>query len=334
MFTITPLPRSIIDGSTALEHRKTLFRTTDTSRSHVTSSIRSTSSPSAIAALLTSTATGPSRASASPTMELTSRAWLTSARIATASPPALAISVVTAPAVSASQSTTATFAPSPANRCAMTRPMPEPAPVTMTTLSLNRIRPGSLSAAPAASLSKDAVLGEHLADVRPLAQDVAHRVLAGHLFECAGDDVVLDRRRHDDAAIVVSDHEVAVRHRNASDRHRAADRHDLEPPLRVGRRQPGREHRELHLDDPPAVAAHAVEHDAPRALRARVSAQQLAPERSARLAFHCAHHDLAGVQPVEQVHQELVRLGRQFADLDGQHRRGPAGNFGAGVKGT
>src|SRR5256885_11533300 len=78
MLTITPARRSIIDGSTALLQRNTLFSTTDTSRSHVGSSISSTSSPSAIAALLTSTSTGPRREVTSPTIVATSAPTLTS----------------------------------------------------------------------------------------------------------------------------------------------------------------------------------------------------------------------------------------------------------------
>src|SRR5439155_92530 len=117
--------RSIIEGSTALQQRKTLLSTTATSRSHVSSSIRSTSSPSAMAALLTSTSTGPSSDTTLPTMASTSRLELTSACTDSALPPAEAISAVTPSARSATQSTTATFAPSPANLCTITRPSPD-----------------------------------------------------------------------------------------------------------------------------------------------------------------------------------------------------------------
>src|SRR5438132_7726165 len=139
MFTIEPVCRPIIEGRTALQQRKTLLSTTATSRSQVASSICSTSSPSAIAALLTRTSTGPSSAATSPTKASTSRRELTSACTDRALPPSVVISAVTASARSGIQSTTATFAPSPANLCAITRPIPEPAPVTITTRPSNRI---------------------------------------------------------------------------------------------------------------------------------------------------------------------------------------------------
>src|SRR3989442_1926102 len=137
MLTMTPPRRSIIEGSTAWLQRNTLFNTTETSRSHVGSSIFRTSSPSAMAALLTSTSTGPSFDATSWTIAFTSAPLLTSARNAWALPP---ISAATSSAFSPFQSTTATFAPSAANFCAITRPMPEPLPVTMTTWSLKRIK--------------------------------------------------------------------------------------------------------------------------------------------------------------------------------------------------
>ena len=112
MLTMTPPRRSIIEGSTAWLQRNTLFNTTETSRSHVGSSIFRTSSPSAMAALLTSTSTGPSFDATSFIIVFTSAPLLTSARTAWAVPP---ISAATSRALSPFQSMTATFAPSAAN---------------------------------------------------------------------------------------------------------------------------------------------------------------------------------------------------------------------------
>src|SRR5438270_1674215 len=135
MFTIAPRPRSIIPGSTTREQRKTLFRTTSTSRSQVGSSIARTSSPSAMAALLTSTSTGPRSDRTAANIDSTCGPELTSA--VTGSAPGS--SRATACARSACQSTTPTLAPSAAKRPAMTRPIPEPAPVMTTTFPPNRI---------------------------------------------------------------------------------------------------------------------------------------------------------------------------------------------------
>src|SRR5438034_8544954 len=151
-------------------------------------------------------------------------------------------------------------------------------------------------------LSKNAVLRKDLPDARAFAEYVAHRVLARHLLEGARDDLLFDRGRHHDASVVVGHDEVPLRDRYAPDRNRAPDGNDLEAALRVGRRQPGGEDRALHVNDAPAVATEAVEHDSPTALGASVRAEELAPKRRARLALDCPDHHLSRPKTVKQVH--------------------------------
>ena len=88
-----------------------------------------------MAALLTRTSTGPRPEPAAAAIDSTSFGELTSATIGMEP----GISALTLYARSSCQSTTATFAPSAANRPAMTRPIPEPAPVTTTTRSWKRL---------------------------------------------------------------------------------------------------------------------------------------------------------------------------------------------------
>src|SRR5439155_15432707 len=114
--------------------------------------------------------------------------------------------------------------------------------------------------------SKNAVLRKDLPDARAFAEYVAHHDLDRPLLEGARDDLLFDRGRHHDASVVVGHDEVPLRDRYAPDRYRAPDGNDLEAALRVGRRQPGGEDRELHVHDSPAVSAQSVEHDSPTAL--------------------------------------------------------------------
>src|SRR5215831_1420193 len=237
MFRITPAPRSIIEGSTAFEHRKTLFKTTSTSRSHTDSSIFSTSSPSAIAALLTSTSTGPSRESTVASIDFTSPPELTSAVTATAP----CISDATSLARSPCQSTTATLAPSAANRWAITRPIPDPDPVTTTTLRWNRIRTGTWSP------SQDSVLLEDLPDACALPQEVADGVLAGNLPQGPANHLILQRRRHHDDTVFVGEDQVAVRDRHTASQDGLPNRDHLEPAPGVAGGHAGCEDGKLHV---------------------------------------------------------------------------------------
>ena len=76
--------------------------------------------------------------------------------MATAVPPARAISPATASAFALSMSATATLAPRAAKPIAVARPIPDPAPETSATLPSNRIatlRASSLSEKPSNALS-------------------------------------------------------------------------------------------------------------------------------------------------------------------------------------
>src|SRR5256886_813304 len=203
MLTITPARRSIIDGSTALLQRNTLFSTTDTSRSHVGSSISSTSSPSAIAALLTSTSTGPRREVTSPTIVATSAPTLTSARTATASPAVCATSPAHSAARSPCQSTTAPLAPSAANLFAIPLPIPEPAPVMTTTLSATRVAISRLARHGEDGVHLDLEAGEIGLDggsrrhrvAKELGIDPVHRGEVRHVTQIDADANRIGKRR-------------------------------------------------------------------------------------------------------------------------------------------
>src|SRR6266446_10275651 len=147
--------------------------------------------------------------------------------------------------------------------------------------------------------SKNSVLLEDISDAGPLDQNLAHLVLPGHFLERAGDDIFLYGCRHDHAAVVVCEHQVAVRHGDAGDGNRAANGDDLEAAFGVGGREPGRKHRKLHVDDPPAVSAQSIEHDAPAAPGSGVRAEQLAPERAARLTLNGADDHLTWLETVQ-----------------------------------
>src|SRR5262249_2410590 len=325
MFTITPPPRSIIEGSTAFEHRKTLFKTTSTSRSHTASSIFSTSSPSAMAALLTSTSTGPRRESILASIDCTSAPELTSAVTATAP----GISDATSSARSLCQSTTATPAPSAANRRAITRPIPDPEPVMTTTLPGNRIRPGRWSRS--GSGSQDPVLVEDLPNAGALTQDVADGRLARHLLEGLANHLVLQRGRHHDHAVLVGEDQVAVCHRHAS-REGLSDADPFEPALGVGRGHAGCKDGKPHVLDSPRVAAEAVHDGAAAAACAGVRAQKLSPERRLELALHGGHDHLARTDTVEKVHEQPVRLLGKLRDRNREHGRRSAGHLRPRIK--
>src|SRR4029077_8177240 len=140
--------------------------------------------------------------------------------------------------------------------------------------------------------SKNAVLLEDVFDAGPLGENLAHLVLPGHFLESAGDDILLNGCRHDHAAVVVSEHQVAIRDGDAADGNRASNGNDLEAAFGVGWRKPGRKHWKLHVDDPPAVPAQSVEHDAPAASGSGVRAEQLSPKRRARLTLNGADDHL------------------------------------------
>src|SRR5215472_11674281 len=267
MFTITPALRSIIEGSTAFEHKKTLLNTTSTSRCHTASSIFKTSSPSAMAALLTSTSTGPRRESTVASIDCTSPAELTSA--VTATEPRR--SDATASARSPCQSTTATLAPSAANRPAITLPIPEPEPVMTTTLPWNRIKRGLWSRS--GSGSQDPMLVEDLPDAGALPQKVTDGGLARHLLQGLADHVLLQRRRHHDDAVLVGQDQVAVCYRHAAGEDGLPDGDHLEPALGVGGRNAGCKDGKPHVLDSPRVPAEAVNDGAAATKCAGVRAQ-------------------------------------------------------------
>src|SRR5207249_9590658 len=163
---------------------------------------------------------------------------------------------------------------------------------------------------------ENAVVLEDFADARPLAEDIPHLVLARDFFYGLGDDVVLDRRGHDDTPVRVGDDQVAVRYGHATDGDRAPDRDHLEAALGVGGREPGGEDRKLHLLDAPAVPAEAVDHHSATTLGAGMRAQQLAPERGSNLGLHRGDDHLTLTKAIEHLHQKVVGLGGQLADLD------------------
>src|SRR2546428_2704789 len=111
--------------------------------------------------------------------------------------------------------------------------------------------------------SKNSVLLEDISDAGPLGQNLAHLVLPGHFLERAGDDIFLYGCRHDDAAVVVCEHQVAVRHGDAGDGNRASNGDDLEAAFGIGGRKAGREDPKHPLDHPPTVSAPSTSPDPP-----------------------------------------------------------------------
>ncbi len=61
-------------------------------------------------------------------------------------------------------------------------------------------------------------------------------------------------------------------------------------------------------------------------------AEQLTPERRLDLGLHSAHHHLARPEAVEKLHQEVIGLGGQLANLDREHGRRAARDPGAGIE--
>src|SRR5262249_49973494 len=175
----------------------------------------------------------PRRESILASIDCTSAPELTSAVTATAP----GISDATSSARSLCQSTTATPAPSAANRRAITRPIPDPEPVMTTTLPGNRIRPGRWSRS--GSGSQAPVLVEALPNAGALTQDVADGRLARHLLEGLANPLVLQRGRHHDHAVLVGEDQVAVCHRHAARQDGLPDGDHFEPALGVGRGHAG-----------------------------------------------------------------------------------------------
>src|ERR1700729_715238 len=131
---IDPPPAATMPGAAAWEHRNVPLALTAKLRSQ-SSSVASITDPALFTpALLYNTSTW--RYS----LRICSKALVTCSRSATlatmgsAVPPEAAISPAVSLAASALRSTTATAAPSRANRTAAARPMPDPAPVTTAVL--------------------------------------------------------------------------------------------------------------------------------------------------------------------------------------------------------
>src|SRR5580693_8150521 len=131
---IDPPPAATMPGAAAWEHRNVPLALTAKLRSQ-SSSVASITDPALFTpALLYNTSTW--RYS----LRICSKALVTCSRSATlattgsAEPPEAAISPAVSLAASALRSTTATAAPSRANRTAAARPMPDPAPVTTAVL--------------------------------------------------------------------------------------------------------------------------------------------------------------------------------------------------------
>src|ERR1700733_13355284 len=131
---IAPPPAATMPGAAAWEHRNVPLALTAKLRSQ-SSSVASITDPALFTpALLYNTSTRPY------SLRICSKALVTCSRSATlattgsAVPPEAAISPAVSLAASALRSTTATAAPSRANRTAAARPMPDPAPVTTAVL--------------------------------------------------------------------------------------------------------------------------------------------------------------------------------------------------------
>ena len=62
-------------------------------------------------------------------------------------------------------------------------------------------------------------------------------------------------------------------------------------------------------------------------------AQQLAPERGSNLGLHRGDDHLTLTKAIEHLHQKVVGLGGQLADLDREHGRRATGDLGARIQG-
>src|SRR5713101_7130451 len=127
---MSPPPCRIIDGTTARETRKTLFRFVLSTRSHSSSLFSCAGPKSPMPALLTRIPTGPSFASVAETSFPTSSARVTSAVCQKTLLVCPRNASAVAPSLSLSRPQMATPAPSSASFMAIARPMPRPPPVT------------------------------------------------------------------------------------------------------------------------------------------------------------------------------------------------------------
>src|SRR4030042_1950712 len=138
MLTILPYFCAFIWGITARQHKKTPFKFTSTTLSHISSVISAPLHCLVIPALFTSMSTLPNLETTSLTAFSISDTFVTSTLSARAVPPDFTISLATSLASAGMTSKMATLAPSSAKRKQMPCPMPLPPPVTITTLSSNR----------------------------------------------------------------------------------------------------------------------------------------------------------------------------------------------------
>src|SRR5262245_27056786 len=147
VLTMAPPPRLRSSGMARFVARKTPERPSSIVWGHTASSMSPTSAsrlrPAGSAgwprALLCRMSRRPKAWTAPATIWSMPSALLASAAMATAVPPARAISPVTASALALSMSATATLAPRAAKPMAVARPIPDPAPETSATLPSNRI---------------------------------------------------------------------------------------------------------------------------------------------------------------------------------------------------
>ena len=140
IFTIVPLPRSIIAGKTRLVILKIAFMLISNIKSHCCSVVSKLFVYlSKIPALFIRISIGPNVSTAVFTIFSRSALTVTFTLTASACPPFSLISLTTASAPSRFKSATTTFAPSFAKRIASAFPIPEAAPVIIVTLSCNLI---------------------------------------------------------------------------------------------------------------------------------------------------------------------------------------------------
>src|ERR1700684_1791130 len=158
-----PRPAATIARAATWEHTKVPLALTAKHRSQSSSEASITEPLLFTPALLYSTSTRPY---SSVTFWKAAPTWViseTSALTARARPPASAISSAVSMAASATRSTTATVAPSRANRAAAARPIPARAPVTTATWSLSLPAIGSPSGLSGCGDHS----GDHSADMPP-----------------------------------------------------------------------------------------------------------------------------------------------------------------------
>src|SRR5262245_17049928 len=164
---------------------------------------------------------------------------------------------------------------------------------------------------------QDAVPPEDVGELLAALQGGARLVLAAHLSERRGDDLVLHRPRYHHDAVGVTEHEVPRRHAYAGNLDRDVDRHHLAAALRVERPDAAGEHRELHLPDGADVAREAVHHGTRGTARPCSGGEQLAPGRDAPGSAAGEHRHLARLEVVDQLDLELVRVlaGRRVVNV-------------------